>query len=236
MQKGKLISYFSAFEKGLLISSVIVIVAAFLLCRSSDYMQLAVSLVGAVALILNAKGNVLGQVLVVAFSVMYAIISYSQSYYGEMITYVGMTMPIAIASIVTWLRNPAENGKNEVKVNSISKREYLFLCVLSVAVTVAFYFILAAFNTAVLWLSTVSVFTSFAASYLTMRRSEFYAVAYAANDIVLIGLWAIAMSGNIEYLSVLICFVIFLVNDIYGFYSWIGMKRRQAGKEKKSAR
>lgn len=98
---------------------------------------------------------------------------------------------------------------------------------LTAVITFIFYFILAAFNTANLIPSTISVATSFLAVYLTFRRSAFYAAAYAANDVVLIILWIMATLSNITYLSVAICFIIFLINDVYGFISWSKMQKRQ---------
>ena len=64
-------------------------------------------------------------------------------------------------------------------------------------------------------------------NYLTIKRSPYYAVAYAANDIVLIILWSLASVEEIRYLSVVVCFAAFFVNDIYGFVSWRRMEKRQ---------
>ena len=223
-------SYFTRFEKGLWLASVTAITGSYLLFRAGDVLTLLASLIGATFLILNAKGNVWGQVLTVVFSLLYGVISYSTAYYGEMITYLGMTAPIAVASVVSWARNPAQEGQKEVKVNHLPRREYILLAVLSLAVTWVFYFILRACHTQVLWLSTLSVFTSFLASYLTMRRSPLFAVGYAANDVVLIGLWLIAARQNREYSAVVICFAVFLINDLYGYWNWLRLKKKQAAR------
>lgn len=69
--------------------------------------------------------------------------------------------------------------------------------------------------------------TSFLAVYLTFRRSPYFALAYAANDMVLIVLWVLASIFDIRYISVVVCFIAFLINDIYGFISWRKMKIRQ---------
>ena len=37
----------------------------------------------------------------------------------------------------------------------------------------------------------------------------------------------LAAKEDISYLSVIICFVMFLVNDLYGFVSWKRMEKRQ---------
>jgi nicotinamide mononucleotide transporter len=173
------------------------------------------------------KGNPFGQLLMVVFSLLYGIISYTFSYYGEMITYLGMTMPMAIFALISWLKNPYNGNKAEVKVNSIGKRENVCMWIVTFVVTFLFYLILKCFNTANIIPSTISVTTSFLAVYLTFRRSPYFALAYAANDIVLIILWILASLYDIRYVSVVVCFIAFFANDIYGFVSWRKMKTRQ---------
>ena len=203
-------------------------IVSFFLFDRANYLILSASLIGVTYLILNAKGNPLGQVLVIMFSILYGILSYKFSYYGEMITYLGMTMPMAVFALISWLRNPFNGNRSEVTVGSISKAETVFMIVLSALVTILFYFILRAFNTANILPSTMSVTTSFLAVYLTFMRNPFYAIAYAANDIVLIILWILASLSDTRYISVVVCFAVFLFNDIYSFFCWQRMKQRQS--------
>ena len=220
-------SYFTKLEKILLFSSILLISVTFFAFRSSDYLTLAASLIGTLSLIFNAKGNPFGQILMIIFSILYGIISFTFEYYGEMITYLCMTAPMALIALISWLKNPYKGNKSEVKVDRLKKRETLFLFLLSLAVTFIFYFILAYFNTANIIPSTVSVTTSFIAAYLTFRRSPYFALAYASNDIILIILWILATIEDISYISVIVCFIVFLVNDLYGFISWLYMEKRQ---------
>lgn len=208
-------------------SSVLVITASFCIFDRSNYLTLAASLIGVTSLIFAAKGNPVSQALMIIFSLLYGVISYSFSYYGEMITYLGMTMPMAVFSLISWLKNPYNGSKFEIKINRIKGSETVFICLLTAVVTLVFYFILKFFNTTNLLPSTLSVTTSFLAVYLTFRRSPYYALAYAANDIVLIILWITASLESISYLSVTVCFTAFLVNDIYGFISWRKIENRQ---------
>ncbi len=207
--------------------SIIVVTCSYVFGGNGGVLSYTASMIGVTALIFVARGHVFGQFLTVLFSLLYGIISYQTRYYGEMATYLGMTLPIAIFSVVTWIKHPFERGKTEVEVNVIKKRERFFIILLTAAVTTVFYFILKFFDTPMLFVSTVSVTTSFLASYLTMRRSKYYAVAYAANDIVLIILWVAASFEHISYLSMVACFTMFFVNDIYGFICWTKMQKRQ---------
>ena len=221
--------YFSKAEISLWASSVLLIGLTFCIFDRENYMTFAASLIGVTSLIFSAKGNPFGQVLMILFSLLYGIISYTFSYYGEMVTYLGMTMPMSVIALIAWLKNPYEGNKAEVKVNTLRKTEVLFMCLLTAVVTVLFYFILAFFGTANLLPSTLSVTTSFLAVYLTFRRSPYFALAYACNDVVLIVLWVLASMQNTNYISVVVCFGAFLVNDIYGYISWSKMKLRQGG-------
>ena len=224
----KLINYFTKAEIILWCSSVVMIFLSFVISQDSGYLGFIASLIGVTALILCAKGNPLGQVFMIVFCCMYTYISYTFSYYGEMITYACMSLPMAAVSLISWLRHPFKGNKAEVKVNRLKVKEYIVMLVLTVVVTVVFYFILRAFNTANLIPSTFSVTTSFAAACLTYRRSPYYALWYVANDLVLIVLWTLAAMKDISYVSVIICFVTFLANDIYGFISWRKMEKRQS--------
>ena len=223
----KPLSYFSILEIALWTSSVALILISFLVFDRTNYLTLIASLIGVTSLIFNAKGNPLGQVLMVIFSLLYGIISYKFTYYGEMITYLGMTMPMAVFALISWLRTPYKGNRAEVKVNSIGKDEQVCMWLMTAIVTIIFYFILEHFNTANIIPSTLSVTTSFIAVYLTFRRSPYFALAYAANDIVLIVLWVMASVTDIRYISVVVCFLAFLFNDIYGFISWQRMKKKQ---------
>ena len=225
----KLNNYFTAFEKILWICSVMLIICSAFVFGKDSILSIIASLIGATSLLLSAKGHPIGQALAVIFSILYAVISFSFAYYGEMITYLGMTGPMALAAFISWMRNPYENNKAEVKVNHISRKEAALLPVLALLVTAVFFFLLRYFGTANLLPSTLSITTSFVAVYLTFRRDPFFAVAYALNDLVLIVLWSLAALTDKSYLSVVVCFVVFFVNDIYGFISWRGMKKRQAG-------
>ncbi len=205
---------------------MLAVILSFVFSEERYIVNLLASLVGVTALIYLAHGHVLGQVLIAAFAVIYGIASWRLAYYGEMITYIGMSMPTAVVSIITWLRHPYQ-GTREVEVSNVTRRTMLLLLSADIGVTVVFYFILRAIGNAELIVSTVSIFTSFLAASLSAVRSPFYALGYAANDIVLVVLWVIAALSDISNLPMAVCFAVFLVNDMYGFISWRRMQKRQ---------
>ena len=219
---------FSLFEKILWFMSILVILAVFMLFNNNQYLYLISSLIGVTALLFVSKGHPLGQLLTVLFSVFYGFIAYQYAYYGEMITYLGMTAPIALFALIAWLRNPYQGRLEEVEIQELSKKSYIYILVIGIIVTLCFYFILDYLNTPLLWMSTLSIFTSFVASVLTLKRSRFYGLAYAANDIILMVLWSFASTNDISYIALVICFLAFLIHDVYGYFNWtINFKKQK---------
>ncbi|WP_370744566.1 nicotinamide riboside transporter PnuC [Ruminococcus callidus] len=206
------------------LGSLLIVILSNLVFGSVDVLTLIAVCVGITSLIFAAKGNVWAQILMIVFSILYGIISWRFRYWGEMITYLGMTMPMAVWSTITWIRNPSKNG-NEVEIQKLNRKHIAGLSVFSVAVTVAFCCILHVLDTPNIVFSTISVTTSFLAASLTMLRSSYYALGYAMNDIVLIVLWVLASLKNPAYIPVAVNFAIFFLNDLYGFVSW---KKREA--------
>lgn len=206
------------------LGSLLIVILSNLVSGSVDVLTLVAVCVGITSLIFAAKGNVWAQILMIVFSILYGIISWRFRYWGEMITYLGMTMPMAVWSTITWIRNPSKSG-NEVEIQKLNRKHIAGLSVFSVAVTAAFCYILHVLDTPNIVFSTISVTTSFLAASLTMLRSSYYALGYAMNDIVLIVLWVLASLKNPAYIPVAVNFAIFFLNDLYGFVSW---KKREA--------
>ena len=228
----RLVSLFRSltkFEWCLWLSSVVVVTVSFFLSPDKNVLNLIDSLIGVTALIFISKGYVIGQVLLIIFGVLYGVISFEYRYYGEIITYLGMTAPIAGLAVISWLRHPYKDSK-EVEVNRHLKLStWLTLLLLTAAVTVGFYFILKALGNSNLLFSTISVTTSFLAASLTFLRSPYYGLGYAANDAVLITLWVLAALEDPGYVPMIFCFVMFFINDLYGFFNWRRMSKRQQG-------
>lgn len=219
--------YFSNKEKALWCISAALVITSFAVFDGKNYLTLTASLIGITSLIYNAKGNPFGQLLIIIFSLLYGVISYGFAYYGEMTTYLGMTAPMSVLALVSWLKNPHKGNRAEVEIGRLKSSDIIWMSVFALAVTFIFYFVLKAFGTTNLLPSTVSVTTSFTAVYLTYKRSAFFALAYAANDAVLIVLWGLAALTDISYISVVTCFIMFLVNDTYTFINWRRIYRRQ---------
>lgn len=216
------------FEWTLWIFSLLVIFISSLFSGPEGLLSGIASLIGVTALIFIAKGMVLGQITIIIFAVFYGIVSFAFKYYGEVITYLGMSAPMALLALISWIKNPfGETGEVKVRERLTFKQILVGVCG-ALFVTLLFYFILKELGNASLIVSTFSVTTSFFASYLVFLRSPYYALAYTVNDIVLIVLWIVAAAKDLSCIPMIFCFIMFFINDLYGFYNWKRMQKRQS--------
>lgn len=206
--------------------SVLLIVISYFLSPDGGLMNSITSLLGVTAIIFVARGQVLGQVLLASFAVLYGIVSYFQSYYGETAICIFLSLPLAAFAIVTWYKNPYEDS-GEVSIRRLKGRDMLLLLPLTAIVTVLMYFLLSYIGTANIVWSSFSIATSFLAAGLTVLRSPYFALGYVFNDIVLIVLWITAALSDPSAVSMVFCFLGFLLNDSYSFVCWRIREKKQ---------
>lgn len=215
------------FELSLLIFGLIASIMSTIIFNSTIIDTLYTSLYLITALLMS-KGKVESYFVGVVSVFFYGIVSYTQGYYGELIITVFLTFPIMIIGIISWLRH---QDKYTVIISSLSKKEITIALLSQLVLFWVYYFLLKAFNTESLVISSISIVTSVLASYFEARRSELSLFCYVANDVVIITLWLIPIvNGQIELISVLVGPILLLINDIYGSYNWRKLKKQQKEK------
>jgi len=222
----KLFKDWTVFELILLIASPVVVTVMAILFHG-DWFTTITSIIGILCALLLAKGLIIGQFFGIAIAILYSIVSFNNGYYGEMIIYLALMLPMYIWAIVEWFRHKDREGKR-VEINTIGWKEWVFVSILAVGVFVGLYFLLRAFNTNLLIISTLSVVDNLFAIYLLARRSKYGFVSYIINDLILIVLWGIpVIEGNVSVLPMLFNPVINLINDVYGVYNWNKIQKQQ---------
>lgn len=212
-------------EKIMWALSVLAVVASNVFAGETDLLTLIAAVIGVSSLVFAAKGHVAAPALMIVFGVLYAVISCRFRYWGEMMTYLGMALPMAVWALITWVKNPSEGNAAEVAIGRLSKGHLAAVTAGCLVTTVVFYLLLKKLSTPNLLFSTVSVATSFYAAALTALRSPWFALVYASNDLVLVILWVLASLEDVSYIPVAVNFTVFFFYDVYGFVSW--KKREQ---------
>lgn len=176
--------------------------------------------------LLLAKGKYACYIIGIISTFFYAYVSYSNSYYGEVIIAMLCTLPLMVIGLINWLRH--QDDTKTVIIKEITKKELIVVLLSQVVMFLGYYYLLKIFNTNNLLVSTFSIVASIIATYLTARRSEYGFIGFIINDLILIVLWSIpVINGESNLIPVLLCPVLLLINDIYGVYNWKRIKNKQ---------
>lgn len=179
--------------------------------------------------LLLAKGKYSCYIIGIISTFFYAYVSYTNSYYGEIIISMFCTLPLMIVGLINWLKN--QDDTNTVIIKEITKKELIIVLLSQVIMFNGYYYLLKYFNTSNLFVSTLSIVASLIATYLTARRSEYGFIGFIINDLILITLWGLpVIKGSLNLIPVLLCPLLLLINDIYGVYNWKKLKEEQGGK------
>lgn len=217
----KIFKNWNWFEIGFLFFSFATILVGFFIGTEKNYLSLITSLVGVLCVLLVAKGLIIAPFICIIFDVLYTILSITQKFYGEAIIMIFIMIPLCIVQIFSWLKNKNSKNKNLVSVSKVKPKEYILLFVIGVIGSIIFYFILKVLNTNELIVSTLSFTMSLCASYLSIRRSPYYAICYMIDDIVGFTLWLLAVVNfSPALIPSMLCPALYFINDIYGFYRW----------------
>lgn len=211
---------------------IIIPIILYFVFNCQDYMNLIGAEIGIVSIFFLAKASLFGIGLSLLFSTFYAITSLNYTYYGEAIIYFAFMIPIGIASGIIWIINRFK-GTAEVSIVSTKKIDFIIGPIISSILTFALFWLLRYLGTQNIVTSTISLFTSFLALYFQLKRSKYGEIFFAANDVVLITLWTLATIDDISFMPIVVCFIFLLVNDIYGFFNWSKIKKKQDESNKK---
>ena len=215
----------TTFEKiFLILGTIIACVLTFIF--KGTWIDLGYTLLYFWTALLLAKGKYSCYIIGIISTFFYAFVSYSNSYYGEVIIAMCCTLPLMVIGLVNWLKH--QDSTNTVIIKEITKKELIIVLISQVVLFYGYYSLLKFFNTNNLLVSTFSVIASVIATYLTARRSEYGFIGFIINDLILIVLWSIpVINGESNLIPVLLCPMLLLINDIYGVYNWKRLKKKQ---------
>lgn len=187
------------------------------------------SLIGIVAVFFVSKGLIVGQILGIVQGIVYCILSAQNRYFGEVIVCACVTIPLYLIAIFTWIKNRQDANVVQVNKRNFGLLEWVITLVVMTVVGVGVYFLLKAFNTANLVLSTFSVVFTMTAGYLLVRRCEYSFVFYMISNMICIGLWTslTVSTGDMSLLPTALCYCIFLILNIFGIANWAKLKKTQ---------
>ena len=231
--KGAITSYFSdwkLFEKIWLAAFTLITIGLFIAWHDS-WIGLAAALTGMLCVVLAAKGKISNYYVGIPNILLYAYIAYQNKYYGEVQLNLLYFLPMSIIGIILWKRHVnKKKSKDDVVARLLSSKERVFWIVIAIASVIIYGLFLGWIRGSLPFVDAATNVFSIIAMILMVKRAVEQWVSWIIVDVLTIIMWMKAFLTTGNDITILIMWVAYLVNAIYGLTNWVKLYR-QAHKE-----
>lgn len=204
--------------------NVLTIVTAFL--SGSSAFILIFSVISITNLILAAKGKVFNYILGLIAAVMYAVISYQNHVYGQLLLAVLFLCPIQFYGWYNWTRPQNTTKEKQIKIRKLSLAQFSKIIVFIVIISAIYgYFVLYMYfgQSVGLVADAIVEITSIVAFILTVLLYKEFWILWLTVDVLTISIWVDGILDSaitIAVIPVIITKIVALINAVYGYMSW----------------
>jgi nicotinamide mononucleotide transporter len=182
---------------------------------------LITSLSGMLCVILVAKGKIFNYYPGIINVVLYAYLSYSQSFYGEVGLNLLYFLPMQFIGLYLWKKHQSEQTESsDVHVNTLSKRALLAWTGVILFSTIVLGFILDRMGGAQPFVDSITTILQIVAQIFMIKRLVEQWITCIFVNIFSIILWFTAFMSTGNDVTILIMWIAYLVNSLYGYINW----------------
>lgn len=214
------------FEKVWLLVFTILIIGLSIYWRDT-ITGIACSLSGIWCVVLVAKGKISNYWIGIVNIILYAIISYGNKYYGEVMLNAFYFLPMQFVGAYVWIKNKKPNTKDGIIVKTLTNKNRVIWVIVSILGVMAYGKVLELLGGNLPYVDSMSTVLSIMAMLLMVYRFIEQWILWIIIDIVTIILWFIAMMKGGNDISILLMWTAYFFNAIYGMYNWIKMYKLQ---------
>jgi len=185
-------------------------------------------LTGLWCVILVAKGRIFNYYLGLIQVVTYAYIAYGYQLYGEVQLNLLYFLPMQFVGLYIWSKNKDQKVKDKVIVKFLSANQRLVAALVSCVAVWLYAGYLRGLGDPIPYLDSTSTVLSIIAMVLMAWRYMEQWVLWIAVDIVSVWMWVlVVMNEGANDIALLVMWIAFLINAVYGFIMWIKMYKQQ---------
>jgi nicotinamide mononucleotide transporter len=192
------------------------------------WLSIITMLTGLWCVILVAKGRIFNYYVGVINCIGYAYIAYGYQLYGEVMLNALYFLPMQFVGLWVWRKNKDLRVPDKVRIKFMSPLGRVTWALLSVLVALAYSSLLGMMGDPVPFLDSTSTVLSVIAMILMAWRYMEQWILWIIVDIVSVWMWVLViMKEGANDTALLVMWIAFLINAVYGFVCWIKMYKTQ---------
>lgn len=214
---------YTTFEKLFLLLGVLLQIGVFIVCPDSP-LNIIAGLAGVVSVVMCAKGRTMFYFVGFIQTVTYLVLAYQNRFYGEVLEnlFYFVTM---IWGIFEWKRHETSNadGTEDVLAKKFTPTQWVISIILTVIATVVMGHWLDCIGSAQAYTDAATNIMAIFAQMLMVWRYREQWLWWLVIDVFCIKMWSIA--GN---WSMVIMYIFWTANTIYGWFNWSKLNKEQS--------
>lgn len=216
---------YTTFEKLFLLLGIVLQIIVFVIYPDTP-LNIIAGLAGVISVVMCAKGRTMFYFVGFIQTCTYLVLSWQNSFYGEVLEnlFYFVTM---IWGIFVWKKNETTNadGTEDVLAKRFTTTQWLVSILGTIVATVIMGHWLDKIGSAQAFTDAATNVMAIFAQLLMVRRYREQWIWWLVIDLFCIKLWWVA--GN---LSMVVMYVFWTANTIYGFVNWSKLNREQTNK------
>lgn len=169
---------------------------------------------GIFSVVLCAKGKKSGFIFGLINVIFYALISYFNQYYGEVMLNTIFYIPMNIISYVLWYRH--EDVNKDVEARALTVPAIIIGVVIIAIITYLYHLLLTSLGGAMTMLDGTTTILSIVATILMAARYAEQWICWIVVDVITVILWIVAADPVMT-----VMWGAYTVNAIYGYLVWL---------------
>jgi len=216
----------TVFEKVWLLTFTIINIYLFFAWQDT-VIGLITSLTGMLCVVLVAKGKVSNYWFGIINVTLYAYIAWGQKYYGEVMLNALYFLPMQFIGWWMWSKNTLKDKKDDVKAEFLTNKGRILWTIISIIGVYVYGLILKKMGGNLPFVDSISTVLSVLAMILMAKRYMEQWILWIIVDIVSIIMWFKVFVTGGEDVSMLVMWLSYTVNAIYGLINWIKLHKSQ---------
>lgn len=234
--KQEFLGGWTTFEASWLIIFLAIQIALFVI-EPDSWLATIAAISGILCVVFVGKGKISNYFFGLISVSLYAYISYTFNLYGEMMLNLLVYVPVQFIGFYFWQKNMTNQntlnkaGASEVIAKALNLKQWAILAVVTLIGTVTYIELLKYLGSALAVLDGATVVISIVAQVLMVLRYREQWALWIIVNIMTISLWAVLYFQNGETsLPLLVMYVMYLCNSVYGYYNWMKLEKRHREK------
>lgn len=214
------------YEKAWLFSFTALIIGLSIHWKDS-WIGIIASLTGIWCVVLVAKGKISNYYFGIVNVLAYAYVAYGWKYYGEVMLNLGYFLPMQFVGLYLWRKNRMSKKKDDVKARFMTNRLRVLWSAITAVAVFSYGLVLRSMGGSLPFMDSASTVLSVIAMILMAWMYMEQWILWIIVDIVSIIMWFAVMLDGGNDIAVLLMWVAFLVNAVYGAINWIKLVKVQ---------